>query len=162
MALTKSKKGWQTYVKLVCEADAQEKLKNIEEQIKKLEQDQHELSEAIQLKKLNAEIGRVMNRWVKVPNYHWIDEKNEQVEGYRYFKVVGVNKWEGRNAFKMCVRNVVYIGKHDVDFIPNSDEYHVDDLHNWKVVSEETVEKAIKNAREKINKKFDSILVKCV
>ena len=30
MALTKSKKGWQTYVKLVCEADAQEKLKNID------------------------------------------------------------------------------------------------------------------------------------
>ena len=162
MALTKSQKGWQTYVKLACEADAKAKLAKMDEEIKKLEQDRHDLDEAIQLKKLNLEIGRVMNKWVKVPNYHWIDEKNEVIEGYRYFKVIGVNKWEGNNSFSMCVRNGVYIGKHDVDFIPNSDEYHTEDLRNWKIVSEEVVEKAIRNARDKMNKKFNSILVKCV
>ena len=59
------------------------------------------LNDKIHIDILNGNLKRIMNKWVKVKNYTWIDESNEEVYGYRVFKVVGVESWIQDNRFKI-------------------------------------------------------------
>ena len=63
------------------------------------------LDDKIHIDILNGNLKRIMNKWVKVKNYTWIDESNEEVYGYRVFKVVGVESWVQDNRFKIAIEN---------------------------------------------------------
>ena len=65
------------------------------------------LDDKIHIDILNGNLKRIMGKWVKVKNYAWIDESNEEVDGYRVFKVVGVESWIQDNRFKIIIEDGV-------------------------------------------------------
>lgn len=87
----------------------------------------------------------VMNKWVKVPNYNWYDEKDKPIFGYRYMKIVGVESYEGYDSFDMKVENVFYIPNNSLsyEYIGNDKKYKIYELSKVKIVSKKTVNKIL-------------------
>lgn len=109
------------------------------------------LDDKIHIDILNGNLKRIMNKWVKVKNYTWIDESNEEVYGYRVFKVVGVESWIQDNRFKIAIENGVFFGKfkdwalpnkmQEVVIIGNQTNYETGDITEWQVITEKQAQK---------------------
>ena len=120
------------------------------------------LDDKIHIDNLNGNLKRIMNKWVKVKNYTWIDESNEEVYGYRVFKVVGVESWIQDNRFKIAIENGVFFGKfkdwalpnkmQELVIIGNQKNYETGDITKWQVISQRQARTFIRNATDKISK----------
>lgn len=120
------------------------------------------LDNKIHIDILNSNLKRIMGKWVKVKNYDWIDESNEQVDGYRVFKVVGVESWIQDNRFKIIIEDGVFFGKfkewslpnkmQDLVIIGNQKNYETGDITKWQVISQRQARTFIRNAADKISK----------
>ena len=130
--------------------------------IDKLLEKRQKLDDKIHIDILNGNLKRIMNKWVKVKNYTWIDESNEEVYGYRVFKVVGVESWIQDNRFKIAIKNGVFFGKfkdwvlpnkmQEVVIIGNQTNYETGDITKWQVISQRQARTFIRNATDKISK----------
>ena len=120
------------------------------------------LDDKIHIDILNGNLKRIMNKWVKVKNYTWTDESNEEVYGYRVFKVVGVESWVQDNRFKIAIEKGVFFGKfkdwalpnkmQEVVIIGNQTNYETGDITKWQVISQRQARTFIRNVADKISK----------
>lgn len=130
--------------------------------IEDLQERRKRLEDRIHLDSLNEKLARIMGKWVKVKNFAWIDESNEEVDGYRVFKVVGVEDWIQDNRFKIIIENGVFFGKfkewslpnkmQDLIIIGNQKNYETGDITKWQVISQRQARTFIRNATDKIAK----------
>ena len=100
---------------------------------------------------LNGNLKRIMGKWVKVKNFAWIDESNEEVDGYRVFKVVGVESWIQDNRFKIIIEDGIFFGKlkewslpnkmQELVIIGNQKNYETGDITKWQVLTEKQAQK---------------------
>lgn len=109
------------------------------------------LDDKIHIDILNGNLKRIMGKWVKVKNFTWIDESNEEVDGYRVFKVVGVESWIQDNRFKIIIEDGVFFGKfkewslpnkmQELVIIGNQKNYETGDITKWQVLTEKQAQK---------------------
>lgn len=109
------------------------------------------LDNKIHIDILNGNLKRIMGKWVKVKNFAWIDESNEEVDGYRVFKVVGVEDWIQDNRFKIVIENGIFFGKfkewslpnkmQELVIIGNQKNYETGDITKWQVLTEKQAQK---------------------
>lgn len=125
------------------------------------------LDDKIHIDILNGNLKRIMGKWVKVKNYAWIDESNEEVDGYRVFKVVGVESWIQDNRFKIIIENGVFFGKfkewslpnkmQELVIIGNQKNYETGDITKWQVLTEKQAQKFMIDNSTKIFKAMAKI-----
>lgn len=110
--------------------EAQQVIEGFNKTIEELKCTCHLIEESIKYKELNQKVNMVMNKWVKVPNYNWYDEKDKPIFGYRYMKIVGVESYEGYDSFDMKVENVFYIPNNSLsyEYIGNDKKYKIYEL----------------------------------
>ena len=148
--------------------------KECREKIDELQEQYKAIDEQIWLKDLNGKLARIMGKWVKVRNYSWFDEENEDCYGYRVFKVVGVVRWINGNRFDLKIRDCVFSGltgdwnkskqkleqHQQLTVIGNSDEYETADITKWKVISERQAREFMQKASEKMARSVNKITAK--
>lgn len=125
------------------------------------------LDDKIHIGILNDNLKRIMGKWVKVKNFAWIDESNEEVDGYRVFKVVGVESWIQDNRFKIIIEDGVFFGKfkewslpnkmQEFVIIGNQKNYETGDITKWQVLTEKQAQKFMVDNSAKIFKTMAKI-----
>lgn len=125
------------------------------------------LDDKIHIDILNGNLKRIMGKWVKVKNFAWIDESNEEVDGYRVFKVVGVESWIQDNRFKIIIEDGVFFGKfkewslpnkmQELVIIGNQKNYETGDITKWQVLTEKQAQKFMVDNSTKIFKAMAKI-----
>lgn len=125
------------------------------------------LDDKIHIDILNGNLKRIMGKWVKVKNFAWIDESNEEVDGYRVFKVVGVESWIQDNRFKIIIEDGVFFGKfkewslpnkmQELVIIGNQKNYETGDITKWQVLTEKQAQKFMVDNSTKIFKAIAKI-----
>lgn len=125
------------------------------------------LDDKIHIDILNGNLKRIMGKWVKVKNFAWIDESNEEVDGYRVFKVVGVESWIQDNRFKIIIEDGIFFGKfkewslpnkmQELVIIGNQKNYETGDITKWQVLTEKQARKFMVDNSVKIFKAMTKI-----
>lgn len=144
--------------------------------IAELEQRCKEMDEKLFYDDLNEKLARVMDKWVKVKGFDSWDEIDDNPDGYRVFKVVGVTDWISNNEFHIDIDQGVYIGtvkincsnkrtcayapRPDIVYIGNVDSYKTGDITKWEVITEKKAKSLIKKALDNITKHINKALVR--
>ena len=126
------------------------------------------MSKRIQIDAINEKLARIMNKWVKVKNFDYVDENDSVVYGYRVFKVVGVEDWISDNDFYLDIQQGLYVGevevrdvkRTEVVILGNIRNYRTNDITKWQVITERQAKAFIKKGLEKATNQINKIMEK--
>lgn len=145
------------------------RLKEIDEEIKKLKAERDSIRDSIKLDYINGQLARVMGKWVMIPGFNQLEEDH----GFKCFRLARVSEvvdWLGENSYVLKMSSLVYIGHSDkadrfnyisqsVMFPTMEDrcEHKIGDLSLVKVISTKKATKIIVDALCAISRRMSSV-----